>query len=67
MLQNTWLAFVELPPAKRNMPLWHRETITTHKVMDGIMDFDVTYGCGVPLMEEFFPGRLHDEEVEWWK
>ncbi|KAK7947835.1 uncharacterized protein PG986_008721 [Apiospora aurea] len=66
MFQNAWLAAVELPPAKRNMPLWHCETIMTHKVMDGLMDFDVTYGRGVPLMEEFFPGRLRQEEVEWW-
>ncbi|KAK7921578.1 hypothetical protein PG985_009600 [Apiospora marii] len=67
MFQNAWLAAVELPPAKRNMPLYHCDTILTHKVMDGIMDFDMTYGRGIPLMEEFFPGRLHPEEHEWWR
>ncbi|KAK8094959.1 hypothetical protein PG997_001644 [Apiospora hydei] len=67
MFQNAWLAAVELPSAERNLPLYHCDTIMTHKVMDGIMDFDITYGRGVPLMEEFFPGRLHDEETEWWR
>ncbi|KAK8038605.1 hypothetical protein PG993_007016 [Apiospora rasikravindrae] len=67
MFQNAWLAAVELPPAKRNMPLFHCDTIMAHKVMDGIMDFDMTYSRGLPLMEEFFPGRLHPEEVEWWR
>lgn len=67
MFQNAWLAAVELQPAKRNMPLYLCDTIMTHKVMDGIMDFDMTYGRGIPLMEEFFPGRLHHEEHEWWR
>ncbi|KAK8076984.1 hypothetical protein PG996_003154 [Apiospora saccharicola] len=67
MFQNAWLAAVELPPAKRNMPLYLCDTIMTHKVMDGIMDFDMTYHRGIPLMEEFFPGRLKPEEHEWWR
>ncbi|KAK8118213.1 uncharacterized protein PG998_006494 [Apiospora kogelbergensis] len=67
MFQNAWLAAAELPSSKRNMPLWYCDTIMTHKVMDGIMDFDITYGRGIPLMEEFFPGRLHSDEVEWWR
>lgn len=67
MFQNAWLAAAAIPPEKRNIHIELHDTITRHKVMDGIMDFEVKYGRGLPLMEEFFPGPLRPEEVEWWR
>lgn len=66
MLQNAWLAAVEMPSKQRNVPLYLIDTIKTHKTMDGIMDFDTTYGRGLPLLEEFFPSGLRPNEIDWW-
>lgn len=67
MFQNAYLAAMEIKPEHRNIPLRLRETIFgTRKVMDGIMDLHVRWGCGEQLMEEFFPGRLRPAERAWW-
>jgi hypothetical protein len=67
MFQNGILAGMELSPAARNLPLRKREVIRTKKVMDAIMDFHVAYpGMGRCLLQEFFPGPLHEEEAKWW-
>lgn len=66
MFQNGILAAMERSPGARNIPLRHKATITTNKVMDGIMDFEVAYQCGRPLLGAFFPGDLRPEETDWW-
>lgn len=66
MFQNAWLAAAEMAPELRNIPLEGVEVIKGNKVMDVIMDFHHTYGCGKPLLEEFFPGKLRVEEAAWW-
>lgn len=38
----------------------------TPKVMDGLMDLEVTHRWGKPLLSEFFPGQLRPEEEAWW-
>jgi hypothetical protein len=66
MFQNGILAAMERPPAARNLPLRHADTIIQKKVMDGIMDFEYTYGCGEPLLREFFNAALRTDEQAWW-
>ncbi|KAI0545163.1 hypothetical protein F4679DRAFT_588785 [Xylaria curta] len=66
MFQNAYLAAVERSPQHRNLPLQHVETIMTRKVMDGLMDLQVSYGCAYPLLSEFFPGPLREMETAWW-
>ena len=67
MFQNGILAAMERPPGTRNIPLRRVEIITAKKVMDGLMDFEITYQCGRPLVDEFFPGELRGDEKEWWR
>ncbi|KAK7912191.1 hypothetical protein PG985_014672 [Apiospora marii] len=66
MFQNGISAGSERDPKHRNLPVHKVDTIRSQKVMDGIMDFEVTYGLGKPLLHEFFPGDLQDDEKEWW-
>lgn len=66
MFQNGYLAGMKSPSSHRNLPLNRVEVIRANKVMDGIMDLEVQYGCAVALRDEFFPGKLHDSEREWW-
>lgn len=66
MFQNAWLAAKELSPDMRNIPLRKVDQITSRKVMDGIMDFQSTYGMGIPLLKEYFPGDLRPAEQKWW-
>ncbi|KAL5319122.1 hypothetical protein ACEPPN_012171 [Leptodophora sp. 'Broadleaf-Isolate-01'] len=66
MFQNGILAAMERPPESRNIPLRYVETITSKKVMDGLMDFEIAYDCGRPLLTTFFPGDLKQDEKDWW-
>ncbi|KAI0189454.1 hypothetical protein F4808DRAFT_454040 [Astrocystis sublimbata] len=67
MFQNAYLAAAERSPDSRNLPLTHVETIIRQKVMDGLMDLEIGYdGCGRPLLREFFPGVLLQDEEAWW-
>ncbi|KAF2105389.1 hypothetical protein BDV96DRAFT_608287 [Lophiotrema nucula] len=67
MLQNVIVAAASRGPDKRNLPIKHVETLLSRKVMDGLMDLDITYaGFGEPLLGEFFPGKLRKNEKEWW-
>jgi hypothetical protein len=67
MFQNGMLAAIERDPRTRNLPLQLVNTIVTMKVMDGIMDFEVSHpGFGGSLLSEFFPGQLKKEEELWW-
>jgi hypothetical protein len=66
-VHNFFVAAASRDPATRNMPLKHVETITRAKVMDGLMDLEVTYPhTGIVLLPEFFPGDLRDDEIKWW-
>ncbi|KAG0648297.1 hypothetical protein D0Z07_5528 [Hyphodiscus hymeniophilus] len=67
MFQNAVLAAIERRPAQRKLPMVLKDTIKTKKVMDGLMDLEVTYpGFGQHLAYEFFPGKLRKQEEEWW-
>lgn len=65
MFQNSISAGSECDPKHRNIPVHKVNTIRSQKVMDGIMDFEVTYGLGKPLLHEFFPGDLQEDEKDW--
>jgi hypothetical protein len=68
LLFNNTLAELNRNPRNHNLPLKLVDTIMTRKVMDGLMDLEVTHeGSGENLLPEFFPGRLRSEEQEWWK
>ncbi|KAI1175793.1 hypothetical protein F4777DRAFT_588288 [Nemania sp. FL0916] len=67
-IHNVMLADLNREPKTRNLPLKLLDTIKRHKIMDGLMDLEVTHeGCGEPLLQEFFPGRLRPDEEEWWR
>ncbi|KAE9382007.1 hypothetical protein N431DRAFT_491272 [Stipitochalara longipes BDJ] len=68
MFQNAAVAAIGRDPSKRNLPLISVDQIISRKVMDGLMDLEITFPGHAPfLIEEFFPGELTDDEVEWWK
>lgn len=67
MFQNGYLAGMVRPPHLRNLPLTPVEVIRAKKVMDGLMDLEVQYGCAQPLRDEFFPGKLREAEEAWWR
>jgi len=67
LVYNSLLANLKRDPKTRNLPLNLLDTISTRKIMDGLMDLEETHkGCGEALLQEFFPGRLQPEEQEWW-
>ncbi|KAI1118076.1 hypothetical protein F5Y14DRAFT_464161 [Nemania sp. NC0429] len=66
MFHNTYLAATERRPKHLDLHLRHVETMMSVKVMDGLMDLEVGYGCARPLVSEFFPGPLKEDEVAWW-
>jgi hypothetical protein len=67
MLQNALVAATSREPEKRNLHLKKLEVILARKVMDGLMDLETTYeGFGEALRREFFPGKLREDEIEWW-
>ncbi|KAJ8133032.1 hypothetical protein O1611_g592 [Lasiodiplodia mahajangana] len=64
---NAMLAGLRRRPGKRNLPLRILDVVSTHNIMDGLMDLEETHeGCGKALLSEFFPGRLRPDEEEWW-
>jgi hypothetical protein len=67
MFQNAWLAARELTPEMRNLPLKRVDQVKSRKAMDCIMDFHATYNLGLPLRDEFFPGKLRPDEEAWWR
>ncbi|KAK6840014.1 hypothetical protein PG987_005880 [Apiospora arundinis] len=66
MFQNGFLAAMERSPEQRNLSFELLETISTVKVMDGLMDLEASYGYGRHLVSEFFPGPLRPDEMQWW-
>ncbi|KAH6658184.1 hypothetical protein BKA67DRAFT_557359 [Truncatella angustata] len=66
-LHNTLLGGMARDPKHRNLPLNLIDTITASKVMDGLMDLEVTHpGCAHALVTEFFPGVIRPNEKDWW-
>lgn len=67
MFQNAIVAAISRDPSKRNLPLIEVDQIITRTVMDGLMDLEITFpGQALALRDEFFPGKLREEEQEWW-
>lgn len=67
MLQNAMLAAAARRPDRRGLPLSLVDTIVSHRVMDGLMDLDMTIeNAGLALRDEFFPGFLRQDEYDWW-
>ena len=67
MLQNATVAGISRGPERRCLPLELAETIITNRVMDGLMDLEFGYpNFGRPLLNEFFPGKIRDDERDWW-
>ncbi|KAL3417494.1 hypothetical protein PVAG01_10504 [Phlyctema vagabunda] len=67
MFQNAAVAGVSRSPDKRFLPLKLVKTVITSKVMDGLMDLEISYpGRAKRLLSEFFPGDLRPDEVAWW-
>jgi hypothetical protein len=68
MFQNAAVAAITRDPARRNLPLIAVDQIVCRKVMDGLMDLEITFPGYAPfLIDEFFPGELREDEKEWWK
>ncbi|KAK6068650.1 hypothetical protein SCUP234_11053 [Seiridium cupressi] len=67
-IHNTLLGGMARDPKHRNLPLNLIDTITASKVMDGLMDLEVTHPESAhALLTEFFPGEIRPNEKDWWK
>lgn len=67
MFQNAAVAAISRDPSKRNLPLIPVDHIVSRTVMDGLMDLEVTFpGQAQYLLDEFFPGKLRETEIQWW-
>jgi hypothetical protein len=67
MFQNATVAGISRGPERRSLPLELAETIITNRVMDGLMDLEfVSPNFGRTLLNEFFPGKIRDDERDWW-
>ena len=68
MVQNAFASAVRRDPRTWGMNLLPVLTLSGTKVMDVLMDFEVSNpGYGLPLLLEFFPGHLRPSEEEWWQ
>ena len=67
MSQNAIVAGVDFKSERYGM---HLEKVTSfggRKVMESLKNFEMEYpGNGKALVDEFFPGSLRPDEVEWW-
>ena len=67
MFQNATVAGISRRPERRSLPLKLVDTIITNRVMDGLMDLEsVGPNFGHALRKEFFPGKIRDDERDWW-
>ncbi|OJD33150.1 uncharacterized protein BKCO1_3300050 [Diplodia corticola] len=80
MMQNIYVAGCSVHPEMQLIPLILRDQILGNKVMDALMDLEVTLerdplfgevereAIVEPLIKEYFPGRLRKDngEIEWW-
>ncbi|EEC00054.1 hypothetical protein MPER_00091, partial [Moniliophthora perniciosa FA553] len=67
MLQNAFAAGAQRAIGTSGIHLDLVEEFRREKVMHTLMDFEVAYPklCK-PLLDEFFPGQLRENENKWW-
>lgn len=67
MSQNAIVAGVDFKSERYGMHLEKVESFGGRKVMEALKNFEKEYpGNGKALVDEFFPGSLRPDEVEWW-
>lgn len=67
MSQNAIVAGVDFKSERYGMHLEKVKSFGGRKVMDTLKHFETGYpGNGKALVDEFFPGSLRPDEVEWW-
>lgn len=77
--QNIFAASSSIHPEGLPLSLLFKEVIYGHEAMDALMDLQVKLenddgwnrlsrsNLVRPLLKEFFPGQLAEDEVQWWK
>ncbi|KAK8129018.1 hypothetical protein PG984_010126 [Apiospora sp. TS-2023a] len=64
---NAWLAKKDFPLEMRDISLRKLDDFASGTAMDAIMDFQMVYEKGRPLLREFFPDGFRGEaEERWW-
>ncbi|KAK8060894.1 hypothetical protein PG996_010824 [Apiospora saccharicola] len=64
---NAWLAKKYFPPEMQDISLRKLDDFASGTAMDAIMDFQMVYERGRPLLREFFPDGFRGEaERRWW-
>lgn len=67
MIQNMMVAGATRRTDTTGIHLEVVKTFEDGKVMDALMDLESEYeNVGKSLLEEFFPGKLRPEELNWW-
>ncbi|KAJ5887711.1 hypothetical protein N7495_007752 [Penicillium taxi] len=67
IVQNVFVAGWDRKPENFGIPLDYVRVFGQTKVMETLYDVERNYrGVGVSMLNEFFPGRLHSNEVEKW-
>ena len=67
MSQNAIVAGVDFKSERYGMHLEKVKSFGGRKVMEALKNFETEYpGNGKALVDEFFPGSLRPDEVEWW-
>lgn len=67
MSQNAIVAGVDFKSERYGMHLERVDSFGGRKVMESLKNFETVYpGNGKALVDEFFPGSLRPDEVEWW-
>lgn len=67
MSQNAIVAGVDFKSERYGMHLEKVKSFGGRKVMESLKNFETEYpGNGKALVDEFFPGSLRPDEVEWW-
>ena len=67
MSQNAIVAGVDFKSERYGMHLEKVKSFGGRKVMESLKSFETEYpGNGKALVDEFFPGSLRPDEVEWW-
>ena len=67
MIQNIFVAAIPRQPYAMGLPLELVERLHGHKVMRVLMDTEQQFpSVGASLVHIFFPGKLRDDELEFW-
>lgn len=68
IVQNVFVAGWSRRPENFGIPLDYVNVFGQKKVMDTLLDVEKSYpGLGQSMRDEFFPGKLHPEEVKMWE